>query len=441
MNDLPHTFRLKFLPLVRPQSDWLNRRSLAWASYDIASSVYAGIAPVLLFPLYFTQRLEASASPMVAWGTVAAVAVVLSSLAALGTAALLRHVPRFWLLCFLTIGLVVALATLGLSANPSLSVAVVSFMAAQCFYFAATTVYESFLPNLLPSANVQRLSGLGWGLGYLGGLLGIVILLALVSGQAMVANLLASCIGLIALISATLFVPVLWVMWRTGCSSLPVRSDLSPAQSSGLTAILRGWRRHRLLFLLLAGILLFSSGISVIVAFTAPILANSFGQGLVDLLWLLLLLHLLAVPSTFLWNLLLTNWSRSATLYLLFGFWCVVPLLLAFGSGSWVPPVTVAVIGCCLGATMSAFRGFVAEIVSDGDGPAYFALATVVSRAAAALGPALFAFAAAHASEQLALLLVLVLMLAGSALVVGHLRKIQSQRARLWASVVKQETT
>ncbi|WP_395688614.1 MFS transporter [Aestuariivirga sp.] len=411
---------MKFISTARVGPGWLNRRSLAWASYDIASSVYVGVAPVLLFPLYFTERLHGFANPTSAWGAVVAAAVVFSSLAALGSAVWSRRVHRFSLLCLFTAGLVVALAVLALLPGLPLAVAVLSFVVAQSFYFAAVTVYESFLPDLLPPGSVQKLSGFGWSLGYLGGLLGIVILLAFVADRAASAEVLAFSIGLLALISTVLSMIALWVMWRVGFARLQIPSASALAKISGPLAILRNWRRHRVLFLLLAGMLLISCGISVIVTFTAPILANRFGQGLADLLWLLLMLHLLAVPSTVFWSFLLTNWSRSITLSILLGSWCVVPLLLSFGSGPWVPSVTVAVIGCCLGATMSAFRGFVAEIVPDGAGPAYFALATVVSRAAAAMGPAIFAVVSAWGSEQIALLAMLALMTVGSALLIRH---------------------
>jgi len=106
--------------------------------------------------------------------------------------------------------------------------------------------------------------------------------------------------------------------------------------------------------------------------------------------------------------------------------WGAVLMMLAFGSGSWMPVAIVSVIGCCLGATQSAVRGFFAEAVPDGGGPAFFALFTATGRGAAALGPALFALITARANEQAALVAVLALMAAGSVLVLQHLRKPQA---------------
>jgi MFS-type transporter involved in bile tolerance (Atg22 family) len=97
--------------------------------------------------------------------------------------------------------------------------------------------------------------------------------------------------------------------------------------------------------------------------------------------------------------------------------------MLAFGAGSWMPIAIVSVIGCCLGATQSALRGFLAAAVPEGGGPAFFALFTVAGRAAAAIGPAIFAVVAVRASEQAALMTILLMMAAGTALVIHHLRR------------------
>ena len=161
--------------------------------------------------------------------------------------------------------------------------------------------------------------------------------------------------------------------------------------------------------------------VSVVVTFTAPILATRFGQTLPDLLWLLLLVHVISVPSTIGWNMLLTGWSRVVPMMILLLAWGLVLLLMAFGSGPYMPVITVTVIGCCVGATASALRGFLAEGVPPGSAPAFFALATVAGRVAAALGPALFALITSLRGERAALMVTLVLLGCGAALVLLHL--------------------
>lgn len=52
--------------------DWLNKRTLTWAGFDVASSVYFGIGPALLLPLYFQKLMAGFSNPTAAWGGLAA---------------------------------------------------------------------------------------------------------------------------------------------------------------------------------------------------------------------------------------------------------------------------------------------------------------------------------------------------------------------------------
>jgi UMF1 family MFS transporter len=400
---------------------WLNRRTLTWAGYDVASSVYFGLAPAVLLPLYFQKLMAGFANPTAAWGALAALAILASSVAALIAAALSARMSRLRLLNLATAGLVLSIVALAFPLNPSLALAAGAYVAAQSFYFAATTVYESFLPDLLPQAWRQKLSGFGWAIGYVGGAFAIVVLLLLVRGQAESAGLIEDCFAVLAIISAALFLIVLSLMRWAGFDRLG--EGVGGPQLSGVIAVVAQWKRHRELYVLLAGTMLVHLAISVVVTFTAPILATRFGQTLPDLLWLLLLVHVLSVPSTIGWNMLMTSWSRVVPMAILLSAWGFVLLLMAFGSGRYMPVVTVAVIGCCVGATASALRGFLAEGVPPGSAPAFFALATVAGRVAAALGPALFALITTLRGEQTALMVILLLLAGGAALVLLHVSR------------------
>ena len=413
---------------------WLNRRTLTWAGYDVASSVYFGVAPAVLLPLYFQQRMADFANPTAAWGALAAAAILASCVAALVAAALTSRVSRLTLLSVTTAGLVMAIAALAWPPLPSLAAAAAAYVAAQSFYFAATSVYESFLPDILPQQWLQKLSGFGWAAGYFGGAFAIIILLWLVAGQPQSPALMEDCFAVLAILSAAFFLIVLSLMKREGFGALGGAGAAAGApRLSGVLDALARWRQHRGLYLLLAGTMLVHLAVSVVITFTAPILASRFGQTLPDLLWLLLLFHALSVPSTMAWNMLMTGWSRLVPMAVLLAAWGFVLLLMAFGSGAWMPVATVAVIGCCVGATASALRGFLAESVPPGSAPAFFALATVAGRVAAALGPALFAIVTPLAGEQVALMIVLALLAAGAAMVLLHVARDESAAVPLRA--------
>jgi MFS transporter, UMF1 family len=400
---------------------WLTRRSVAWAGYDVASSVYVGVVPSVLAPLYIRELARDFENPTAVWGILSVVAVLVSSVAALAAASLAGRIPRFSLLAGLTAGLVAAMAALAWNPNGSLWQVALAFVAAQSFYFAAMAIYESFLPDIVPPEARQKLSGFGWATGYLGGLAAIIVLLVLIGGRPQSADVLALCFMALAVIGALAFAIVIPVMRHEGFAALSGKAGAP--QLGGVLAELRHWRFNPGVFQLLLGTMLIQMGVFVVVTFTTPILADRFGQSLEDLLWLLLIIHIVAVPSTLAWSHMMTGTSRLGATLLLLACWGVVLLLLAFGTGPWMPLLTITVIGCCLGATFSGLRGFLAENIGNANPVALFALATAAGRIAAALGPALFSLIMLAAGEQVALLVILLVFACGGAIILSYIRR------------------
>ncbi len=410
---------MKFLR--RAHDTWLNRRARAWAGYDVASSVYAGVLPSVLAPLYIRELAGDFENPTAVWGIVSVMAVLVSSVAALTAASLAGRMSRFSLLAGLTAGLLAAMAALAWNPLGSLAQAVLAFVAAQSFYFAAMTIYESFLPDIVPPEARQKLSGFSWAIGYLGGLLAIILLLVLIAGRPQNAEILALCFLALTVVGGVAFAIVLPIMRHEGFAELSGHAGAPRLQ--GVLAAVKHWRSNPGIFQLLLGTMLIQMGVFVVITFTTPILADRFGQSLADLLWLLLIIHVVAVPSTLAWSHWMTGASRFAATLLLLASWALVLLLLAFGTGPWMPLITVTVIGCCLGATFSGLRGFLAENIGTSNPVALFALATVAGRISAALGPALFSIIMIAAGQQMALLLIALVFACGGGITLSYIRR------------------
>ena len=118
--------------------------------------------------------------------------------------------------------------------------------------------------------------------------------------------LLDACFGALAIISAALFAIVITLMWRSGFGRLA--GAVAAPQWRSVVSAIRHWRTYRAVFQLLLGAMLVQVAVTVVITFAAPILATRSGQTLQDLLWLLLLIHVLSVPSTLLWSALISNW-------------------------------------------------------------------------------------------------------------------------------------
>jgi UMF1 family MFS transporter len=160
-------------PSVNSRSVW------AWSIYDFADSPFTTLVVTFVYATYFT---EAIASDRIAgtalWSraiTITALVVALASpiLGALADRGGYRKL--FVLLAMLVCS--AATASLYAVTPGHVFAALLLFVIANIAFEFGTVFYNAFLPDVAPPGRIGMVSGLGWGLGYFGGLLALVIAL------------------------------------------------------------------------------------------------------------------------------------------------------------------------------------------------------------------------------------------------------------------------
>lgn len=398
----------------RETRTWLTRQTLSWAMFDVMSSVYFGIVPSVAFPIYFQHFAVGDVDPNQAWGLLVAVGVAASGLAALLSAALSRHVLRAYVLMIMTFGLVACLAMLATETSHGLWILSVGYVAAQCFYFAATTAYESYLPEITHGGSVGRVSGFGWALGYVGGIVAVIVLLVAVGPLPDSPEKFQRVFAIVAVLTVVFAIPVFTngIWWLKP----DAQANDGGFRWIGLVEIARYWRSYRHVLVLLVAISLIQGVTVFVVAFTAPLLTRSFGQSLDDLLWLLLVLQVLSIPTTLVFSTFIDSRLRGSSVFIVLSGWAAILLLLAFATAPWVPWAIVGILSCCLGATNAAMRSFLAEAVPGNQAIAFFGLSTFLGRISSALGPLVFVGVSWAAGERAALMAIIAMLALGGAM-------------------------
>ena len=152
---------------------------LAWALYDWANSAYFVMIQTFIFAAYFAQSIAENESiGTTLWGNTIGLAGFIIALSApfLGAIADEGGRRKPWIF-FFTIISVIGCCALWF-AEPStdfvwlaLSMAFVATLGAEL----SLIFYNAMLPDLTTSHNIGRWSGWGWGLGYAGGLVCLII--------------------------------------------------------------------------------------------------------------------------------------------------------------------------------------------------------------------------------------------------------------------------
>jgi UMF1 family MFS transporter len=162
------------------------KRILAWCLFDFANSAYSAVIVVTVFSVYFVTHIVGNEHGLgdLWWGraiSMSLLLVVLSGpiLGALADRAGLRK--RFFIaFTGLCIGCVALFTTL----EPGMVLQGFALVALANFAFESSQIYyNAYLPDIAPPDRLGTVSGLGFAIGYLGSIIGLIVALPLVNAR------------------------------------------------------------------------------------------------------------------------------------------------------------------------------------------------------------------------------------------------------------------
>ncbi|NJD25514.1 MAG: MFS transporter [Betaproteobacteria bacterium] len=387
------------------------RHLAAWVGYDMALHGYALMIPAVGFALYFTSFVAAGeGQASVLWSMAVAIPLVAAGLLAplLGALADARGRHRA-LLATATLACAAATAALAIPGQGAVGAAIATFTVAHLAFLLAGGLYNAYLPKLSESGNVARISGLGWGLSYLGSIACLLICLPFVAG-----GIAPGGEGRYALafVVTAAFVAAVGL---PAALALPATQPDDAGQGNPYRRIadsVRSWRGRPQVPRFLLGYYLINDAVVTVVYFTGIFLRDTFGLSVQEVLWYSLAFQLVAIPATLVFGWLGDRWGQQRALLLSLAIWAIVLLLMAFASGAWAPLAIVGCLGLVLGSTQSLCRSLFVRLFPSDRAGEYFGFHALAGRASSALGPLLFGVVALLTGSQRVAMASLALFLA-----------------------------
>ena len=374
------------------------RAVAAWCLYDFANSPFTTLVVTFIYAVYFTQAIALDpVSGTLAWSqavTITALVVALLS-PPLGVVADRAGYRKLFLLLG-TGGCVVFSTLLYLPVPGQIFQALLWFTLANISFELASVFYNAFLPDIAPRDRIGRISGYGWALGYVGGL--IAMGLALVGfvdaatpwfgfsreGGAHIraTNLLVAV--WFALFSLPIF---LWVRERR--PRVFPSAGLLAASFRQLAVTFREVRRYREIAKLLLARLLYNDGLVTIFAFGGIYASGTFGFSFQELVVFGIVLNLAAGIGAFLLGYLDDRIGGKQTIQI--SLWglilaATVAILTTSRPLFWGAAL---LMGLCSGPNQSASRSLLGRFVPPEKENEFFGLFAFSGKATAFLGPLL----------------------------------------------------
>ncbi|HVQ60619.1 MAG TPA: MFS transporter [Burkholderiales bacterium] len=386
---------------------------LAWAMFDFANSGYTTVVVTAVFNAYFVSVIANNAPwATFAWTATLSIsyAIILLAAPVLGAYADLRAAKKR-LLLITTAGCVVATALLALTGPGTLALAVALLVFSNFCFGSGENLIAAFLPELAQGEALGRVSGWGWSLGYLGGLLTLGICLGYVTWAQAQGQQAQQFVPVTMLITAATFalasLPTFLVL-RERARPAPVvpGENLARAAFARMAQTIRHAARYRDLARFLVCIVFYQAGIQTVIALAAIYAEQALGFTTKDTIVLILVVNLTAAAGAFAFGHIQDRLGHVKTIALTLWLWIATTLIAWSASGPGLFWVAANLAGLCLGSSQSAGRALVGYLSPADRRAEFFGLWGLAVKLSSILGPITYGSVtwATHGNHRIAML-------------------------------------
>jgi UMF1 family MFS transporter len=384
MNTPPST-----IPGLRPG---VRRREVwAWAMFDFANSGYTTVVITAVFNAYFVA-VVAGGAPWATFAWTAALAVsyalILFTAPLLGAWADARGAKKR-LLALTTAGCVLGTAGLALAGPGGIAVAMLFLVISNFCFGSGENLIAAFLPELADEQHLGKVSGWGWSLGYLGGLVSLGACLAYISAAQARGETAAGFVPIAMLITALLFAVA------SAPTFLLLRERAVPRATA--TAAGSAWarvrdtlhhaREFRDMRRFMLCIVFYQAGIQAVIALAAIYAEQAMGFTTPDAIKLIFLVNITAAIGAFAFGQFQDRIGHVRAIALTLAGWL---LMIGLAWAATTPPLfwlAANVAGLCLGASQSAGRALVGYLAPAERHGEFFGLWGLAVKLSSILGP------------------------------------------------------
>lgn len=390
----------------------LNKRYImSWCLFDFANSSYSAVIAAVVFPVYYSNVIVGNqgGGGDLWWGraiSLSMIIVALSSPFLGGIADYAGKRKRF--LFIYTYLCILSVAAFSLLAKGMVLQGFLMIVLANIGLEGGLVFYNAFLPEIAPQDHQGRVSSWGFGTGYAGSILSLLIAIPLVKGgHFSLTWLTVSTLFAAFSIPAFMFLPS------------DRKTDISLLDASfrgfryAIHTLKEIWvRREQRKFLL--SYLIYEDGVNTVIVFSSIFAATTLGFKPQELIFLYILVQVTAMAGAFLMAKPTDLWGPKKVVRLSLLLWTSVSVLAYFVQTKNQFWGIAVIAGLGLGSVQAATRAFYAQFIPEGRESDYFGVYSMVGKSSAVIGPLVFGeVSAAFGSQRPAILSVASFFLAG----------------------------
>jgi UMF1 family MFS transporter len=365
--------------------------------FDFANSSFTTIIITVVFSVYFVNIIAAkSASANFLWSLANFVsqALVLLTAPVLGAIADFSGAKKKFLFASYAV-CVVFTALLYLTGPGQVALALPLFIIANYAYSSGENLIASFLPEIARPQDMGKISGFGWALGFIGGVVSLLLCYSFIKGGFTLAN--EHNVRMTCLVTAGFFllagIPTFfWVKERKQSEQLPPGSSHVGMGCRRIRDTFQHVRLFRELFKFLIIFCMYNCGVTTVVVFASIYAEQVIHLQPGELIIFFLITQVSSSLGAFLFGLIQDRIGAKKTIYITLTLWLGV-----IAGAYWTTDRTAFYVvgnlaGLGIGSSQSAARALVGLFSPPAKSAEFFGFWGLSWKLSMGLGPLVFGF-------------------------------------------------
>jgi UMF1 family MFS transporter len=364
------------------------KRVGAWAMFDFANSVYPAVMTTAVFPVFYVSYVVGGEGGEGEWWWGRALglsALIVAMSAPLLGAIADRGGARKKLMLFYTLLCVVSVSMMTSLDAGMVMRGFVLFVFANVGFESALVFYNAYLPDIAPVEKQGWVSGLGFGVGYLGSAVGLMMAIPFAQDRIELVWLLVAAFFLLFSLPAFIFLPP----DRRGEMSIASAARWGVANFRSI--VREVWREKELRNFLIA-FFFYIDGVLTIIAMAGVVATETFGFDQADTIVLFLIVQFSALAGAFALAKPTDRLGPKKVLNGVLLLWIVVGVSAFFIRDPRLFYGMAVIAGLGLGTTQAASRAFMSSLIPAGRESEMFGFYALCGKSSSIIGPQLFGF-------------------------------------------------
>ncbi|MFI5211664.1 MAG: MFS transporter [Ignavibacteria bacterium] len=392
-------------------NSWFSKQVFNWSLFDFANSTFATIVVAFVYAIYF-KKVVAGNEPVadLYWSASINISMlVVAFLSPVLGAASDYYSSKKKYLIFFTFLCITATALLYFVTEGKVMWGMFLFIIANIGFQAGLGFYDAFIKEISEPGNYNRVSSLGYAVGYLGSLASLAAVIVLQDSPRLT---FLACAGMFFVFSLPMFFFVKEKKTdRTGEANNPNFLVIGLKRTA---ETLKHINQYRNLKFFLLSYFLYIDGVNTIIFFSANYAQTTLNFEIPELIMFFVIVQVTALAGSFLFGWIADKTGTKRTISFIILCWSVLTLLVFFADTKTTFLIIGAFAGIFLGSSQALSRSFMGKLTPDEKKTEFFGFYSLFEKTSTILGPLTFGLVSwLTGNQRYAVVSILIFFIAG----------------------------